>query len=357
MSKTVILVIFGGRSFEHRVSLDSAKAILNWLDTNKYDVLTIGVMKSWQCISWPKALSLLLEESTEYTGPQDIDVLNESANTCKNIVDCLEMLETRPDIIFPVIHGANGEDWRLQGMLDLMGIPYVGSGVAGSAICMDKIITKAVLEKVGISQLPYFGFNLSEWHKSSERVIHEIGLLWYPIFIKPANLWSSIGITKVLSREKLEMAIENAFLYDSHILAEKGLDSPREIEFSVLGNQDLIVSIAGENIISSRHDFYTYEAKYIDENASYIEVPAKHIPEELLQNLQKDAKEAYLAVRARWLARIDFFVDRETSQYYLNEINTMPEFTEMSMYPVLLEFSGIYFSDLLDRLIDLAYKK
>ena len=356
MTKIRVLVIFGGRSFEHRVSLDSAEWVLSWLNPDKYDVSCLGILRSGECVAGPQALTALVQEAGGYTGPDDIGFLNQSVNVCKNIVAHVEAFDAQPDVIFSLIHGAHGEDGRLQWMFDLLWIPYVGSGVSGSAICMDKIITKNILENNEIRQLPYFGTTLFEWRTKPQEVRNQADFLWYPIFIKPANGWSSIGISKVKDAESFTDAMERALIYDSRILIEKALESPRELEVAALGNDDVFISYPGENIVSERHEFYTYEAKYIDENSNFVQIPAQNITDEIVSQTQKDAKKAFYAVNAKWIARIDFFVDRITGFVYLNEINTLPEFTRSSVYPKLLESKERTFEDIIDRLIQLAFE-
>lgn len=353
MSKKIVLVVFWGSSFEHRVSLDSAQTIIDWLDCDKYEVVPLGISKMWKCFLWDDAMRILLEESNGYTWKHDLFVLKKDENTCKNFIQCLESLPSPPDVIFPIIHWFNGEDGRLQWMLDLVGIPYVGSWVSGSAICMDKILTKAILEKFGIPQLPYFAFSRYDWNEKNSQIVQNIELLWYPIFIKPANLWSSIGISKVYSPEELIVSIQEALNYDTRILAEKWLDHPREIELAVLGDEEFEISIAGEIVVNDKYDFYTYEAKYMDENSISCQIPAR-MPDDVFRNMQEIARRACIAVNVKWLSRVDFFIDKKTGNIYLNELNTIPDFTVDSMFPSLWMSQGMTYSQLLDRVIDLA---
>lgn len=356
MSKHTVLVVFWGSSFEHRVSLDSAQTIIQWLDRGKYDVLTLGISKTGECFLWPQAMDILLAESQDYSGTEDIFLIGHRANTCGNFIQCLSSLEKHPDSIFPIIHGFNGEDGRLQGMLDLLWIPYVGTGVSGSAICMDKIFTKAILAKNGIPQLPYYGFTDFDWHQKKETVLREIMSLGFPLFIKPANLGSSIGISKVISADTLISSIEEALKYDKRILVEQWLNRPREIELAVIGNDDFMISCAGEVLLDTKYEFYTYEAKYIDTAWTRTDMPA-HISPELYTILRGLAHESCHALNIRGLCRVDFFVDHTTGKYYLNELNTMPELTLDSMFASVWRTSGLEYPDLLDRLIDFAQKK
>lgn len=356
MSKKSVLVVFGGSSFEHRISLDSAQTVIDWLDKSKYDIATLGISKTGKCIIWPQAMNFLLEESSGYNGSKDLFVLEHHANTCKGFIESLASLPAYPDVIFPIIHGFNGEDGRLQGMLDLVGVPYVWSGVIWSAICMDKVMTKAILEKFEIPQLPYVGFTDFDWHDAPEKVRGKIESLEYPIFIKPANLGSSIGISKVHWRNELDLAIKEALKFDKRILAEKGLVHPKEIEVAILWNHNFTASVAWEIIIDTKYEFYTYEAKYIDFCATKCQIPAQ-IPDFTAAKLQHYAKEACRAVNVKGLTRVDFFVDKDTWDCYLNELNTIPDFTIDSMFPSLWKESGLEYSQLLDTVIDLALKK
>ena len=237
-------------------------------------------------------------------------------------------------------------------MLDMIGVPYVGSGVGGSAVSMDKVYMKALFAQAGIRQLPYTYFTKHQWETAPENTIKNIESLGYPVFVKPANLGSSVGISKVKSRETLDAAVMEALSHDRRIVVEAGLDRPREIELAVLGNDEPMVSIAGEITPDMKHEFYSYESKYTDGGAD-LQIPAMISPE-MLTELQSMAKKAFQTVDARGLSRVDFLVDRSTGACYLNEINTMPGFTKYSMYPKLWEASGIGYSELLSRLIRLA---
>lgn len=282
--------------------------------------------------------------------------------------------DSRPHVVFPVLHGPYGEDGRLQGLFDMLDIPYVWSGVGGSAVWMDKIFMKARLAQVGIKQispklfgmlkkiskfkdlwvrqLPYFVFSYHDYTHEKEKIYARTKTLGYPVFVKPANLGSSVGISKVHNESELETALAEAYQYDRRIVVEKWLDRPREIEIAVLGNDEPIVSTAGEITPDVKHEFYSYESKYTDGWAT-LQIPAK-ISDKLLKKLQESAVRTFKAIDARGCARVDFLVDRNTGQCYLNEINTMPGFTKFSMYPKLWEASGIPYQELLTRLIVLA---
>ncbi len=338
--------MFGGQSGEHEVSLVSAKSVIEALNPEKYDIVQIGISKSGHWLSAPDALKQL----SDPTGQLSLSVWKEDK---KDLV-CVSDLSSQGyiDVIFPVLHGPYGEDGRLQWLLDMMGVPYVWSGVGGSAVGMDKIYSKALFSQAGLQQLPYYAFNSYDWKTRQQDVITAIDNLGYPVFVKPANMGSSVGISKVKNSDTLVSAIEEALQYDARIVVEKWLNRPREIELAVLGNDDPRVSIAGEITPDIKHEFYSYESKYTEGGADLM-IPA-NISAEKLTELQWMAKRAFQAIGARGLSRVDFLVDRETGECYLNEINTMPGFTKFSMYPKLWEASGISYAELLDTLIALA---
>jgi len=335
MSKIRVLVLFGGQSGEHDVSLVSARSVVSALDHEKYDIIPVLITKNGRWIGSDAALGILSggPEIAEWTSLPDFRAM-------------------WVDVVFPVLHGPYGEDGRLQWLLDMIGLPYVGSGVGGSAVGMDKIYSKAVFTQAGLRQLPFYAFNAYDWKRNQATVIAEIEALGYPVFVKPANMGSSVGISKVKSRETLLIAIEEAIIYDSRIVVEKWLERPREVELAVLGNNEPMVSIAGEIMPDIKHEFYSYESKYTEGGAA-LQIPADISPAMLIE-LQSLAKKAFQAVGARGLSRVDFLLDRETGECYLNEINTMPWFTQFSMYPKLWEASGVGYSELLDKLIFLA---
>lgn len=335
MSKIRLWVVFWGKSGEHDVSLVSARSVIGALDVQKYDIVLIGITRHGHWILWDEALEKLA-----------------SGDVSSAMTIMLDFSALHLDVIFPVLHGPYGEDGRLQWLLDIVWIPYVGSGVGGSAVGMDKIYSKAVFAQSGLKQLPFFAFNAYDWKNDQASVITQIESLWYPVFVKPANMGSSVGISKVKSYDSLITAIEEALIYDVRIVVEKGLERPREVELAVLGNDEPMVSIAGEITPDIKHEFYSYESKYTDGGAA-LQIPAS-ISTEQLTELQWMAKKAFQAIGARGLSRVDFLVDRETGECYLNEINTMPGFTKFSMYPKLWEASGIGYSELLDRLIKYA---
>jgi D-alanine-D-alanine ligase len=344
-------VIFGGRSGEHEVSLTSARGILNAIDKDKYEVVPIGISKAGHWLTGPDIHQRLIEASAGH--PVLADQTPEVEAVTENSL-ALPISETGPlDVIFPVLHGPFGEDGTIQGFLELAGLPYVGAGVLASAVGMDKAICKKIFQAHNLPVLAYSVFLRRQWQTEPETVIAECETaLDYPMFVKPANLGSSVGIHKARNREQLAAGLNDAVQYDRKVLVEQGIEA-REIEVSVLGNDDPIASIPGE-IIPSR-EFYSYAAKYLD-NSSELLIPAPLEPEQsrLAQAL---AVKAFKVLDCSGLARCDFLLDKASGALFLNEVNTMPGFTPISMYPKLWEASGISYTDLIDRLIELAIER
>lgn len=345
-------VLFGGKSAEHEVSLISAKNVIEALDKDKYDIFLIGIDKSGE---WK------LRDGSQFLmhadDPNQIHLYGAKENVAlvpkdnrKELVSYAENQLQEPlnlDVIFPVLHGTYGEDGTIQGLLKLAGIPFVGASVLGSAIGMDKDVMKRLLRD---AQVPIARFvSICDWEKrgySFEALVQKVGC---PFFIKPANSGSSVGIYKVKSEVEFVHAVTNAFLYDRKILAEEYIRG-REIECSVLGNEDPIVSLPGE--VVPQHEFYSYEAKYLDEGGAFFHIPVA-LSESVVARLQELAVKAFRVLCCEGMARVDFFL-REDGELVLNEINTIPGFTNISMYPKLWEVSGLKYPQLLDRLIELA---
>ena len=353
--KIRIGVIFGGRSAEHEVSLVSATSIINALDKNKYDIIPIGITPEGKWVSFPNVLRWMKEGNRLNNIPEKI-LLPDPAK--KGLVEInkrsIRVNGKELDVVFPVLHGTFGEDGTIQGLFELTSIPYVGAGVLGSSVGMDKVMTKQLCEHAGIPVTPYIWFLKTEFKKRSQQFIRLVEQkIGYPCFIKPANMGSSVGISKASNRKLLIKAIHIAAKYDRKILVEKSVENAREIEISVLGNDNPAASIPGE-IISS-NEFYDYDAKYVDGKSESI-IPAL-MKKEMVGKIKDLAVRGFKAIECAGMARIDFLVDRRTNKIYFNEINTIPGFTSISMYPKLWEASGISFSDLLDRLITLAIEK
>lgn len=347
-----IIVLFGGQSGEHEVSLESAQSVLNALDRTRYDVQTIGISKEGKWFwgvepkDW-KTPNLVSKETPQVTlvqDPSDPRFLALDGTALPN--------RGKFDLIFPVLHGTYGEDGTIQGLFEMSNVPYVGSGVLGSSLGMDKDRMKAVFAEAGLPMARSVTVLRSQYKADSltvlNRVESEIG---YPCFIKPANLGSSVGISKAYNHEDLQKSIELAALYDRKLVIEENING-REIEVSVLGNESPKASIPGE--IKPANDFYDYEAKYIDNNSGLL-IPAP-LEAEIVSEFQEMAVKAFQAVEASGLSRVDFFLTPD-QQIYINEINTLPGFTQISMYPKLWEASGIPYTELIDRLITLGLER
>lgn len=364
MTKLRVGLLFGGCSGEHEVSLNSAKAIATALtqgqNTGKYELMPIYIQKDgrWQ----PTDFSQQVLESGNLPSSQLTDDNSETETTSSLASQSSSHLWQFPpqaaqvDVWFPVLHGPNGEDGTIQGLLKLMQVPFVGSGVLGSAMGMDKIAMKMAFAQAGLPQVKYQAVTRSQiWSNPCvfPKLCDDIeAALGYPCFVKPANLGSSVGIAKVRSRSELEAALDNAASYDRRIVVEAGVEA-RELECAVLGNDVPKASVLGE--ITFESDFYDYETKYTEGKAELF-IPAR-VSEAIAAQIQEMATQAFLAVDAAGLARVDFFYVEKTGEIFINEINTMPGFTATSMYPMLWEASGIPFSELVDCLIQLALER
>jgi D-alanine-D-alanine ligase len=354
--KMNVAVIFGGRSGEHAVSLVSAKFVLSMLDPEKYSITQIGISK--QGAWWVGADVLQALEAEQFGALQPATILPDPTRPgLKQIEEKngAEMLKTlaNVDVVFPVLHGTYGEDGTLQGLLEMAGVAYVGAGVLGSSAGMDKALFADVMRANEIPVVDYVLILRSLMETDMEaalRIAESLGD--YPLFIKPANLGSSVGVSKVQNRADLLEGLMYAGQYDRRILVQKG-HNVREIEVSVLGNDDLQASVCGE--ISYAAEFYSYEAKYHDD-ASHATIPAE-IPAETSDRIRELAIRAYKAVDISGMARVDFFIDKDSGEVFLNELNTIPGFTQISMYPQLWKASGIPGEELVDRLIELALER
>lgn len=344
-------ILFGGKSAEHEVSLQSAKNIIDAIDREKYRPVLIGIDKSGRWLMHDEADYLLnandpklikLNQSTRRVAlvPQ-----NDGKLTSFNSNEELESI----DVVFPVVHGPFGEDGALQGLLKMADIPFVGAGVLGSAVGMDKDVMKRLLRDAGI---PVAGFTAVRFNEDLPGYAAIIAKLGEPFFVKPANLGSSVGISKVHDAAEYNQAVTSAFNYDNKILLEENIQG-REIECSVLGNDDPVASLPGE--IIPRHEFYSYDAKYIDEQGAALEIPA-NLPEDTVNRIRELSLAAFKVLSCEGMARVDFFL-RGDADIILNEINTIPGFTSISMYPRLWKASGISYVELIDRLIQLAIKR
>jgi D-alanine-D-alanine ligase len=343
MKKLRVGVIFGGRSGEHEISLKSAEAILRSLDPAKYEVIPIGITHDGRWLAARNALELL----------PPAEAIQKTLATGDSITLSAEPVQSGgvgvADVIFPVLHGTYGEDGTIQGLLELANVPYVGAGVLGSAVGMDKDVMKRLLRDAGLPIVNYWTVR----KPNVDSFVSTLGKeLPYPVFVKPANLGSSVGITKVHGADELRRGLEIAAEFDRKIVVEQGVDA-REIELSVLGNDNPMASVPGE-ILPSR-EFYDYEAKYMDENSRLV-IPAK-LTKSQVQEAQRLAIETFKVLEGSGLGRVDLFLERSTDKFYVNEINTLPGFTSISMYPKLWEASGIPYAELIDRLIALAIER
>ena len=353
--KIKVGVIFGGRSAEHEVSLVSASSIIDAIDKKKYEIIPIGITPEGEWISSREILKLLKEKKQFHNEPKVTFLPEPTKNNFISITRRRSiLLQKHIDVIFPVLHGTYGEDGTIQGLFELANIPYVGAGVLGSSVGMDKVITKQLCEQAGISVTPYVWFVTPEYAKYTKKILTAIEVkLGYPCFIKPANLGSSVGISKAHNRKQLVESIKLASKYDRKILVEKSIENAREIEVSVLGNDDPIASVPGK-IISS-NEFYDYDAKYVDGKSEAV-IPAK-LPSSIAKKVRELAVQSFKAIDCSGMARVDFLLTRRTNKIYFNEINTIPGFTSISMYPKLWEVTGIPYKKLLDRLIELAIER
>lgn len=353
--KLKVGVLFGGRSGEHEVSLMSATFIMDALDKNKYDVIPIGITKSGRWLMTSDALTTL-KSGLDGANKETVSILadpNERALTCIDATTGRRRKQ-RIDVAIPILHGPYGEDGTVQGLLEIADIPYVGAGVMASAVGMDKPVMKAMFRQHGIPIVDFRVYKRSDWQRTPDEVRDSIeAAIGYPCFVKPACLGSSVGISKVSASNELPKAMNTAASYDRKIIVEDAVDGYREVECSVLGNDDPIASVPGE-IISAR-EFYDYEAKYVDE-ASKLIIPAD-LSESTIAEVQRLAIQAFKAIDCCGMARVDFFVSQDGSDVIVNEINTIPGFTRISMYPKLWEASGLGASALLDRLITLALER
>lgn len=356
MSKKLrVGVIFGGRSGEHAVSLRSAESVINAMDKSKYEVVPIGITNDGRWLTSANAAALLPEAVMSSNRQQHVAIIGDPTRQGLARLDAGEhRVSSEPlDAVFPVLHGTYGEDGTIQGLFEMAGVPYVGCGVLASAAGMDKVAMKQLFERAGLTLIEYDWFLRSAWEKNPDVVIKRISRsLGFPVFVKPANLGSSVGVSKAANKLELGEAIDDAARYDRKVVVERAIDG-REIEVSVLGNENPMASLPGE--IITGHEFYDYEDKYIDAT-SRTEVPAR-LPKKIITRIQRDGIRAFQAIDGSGLARVDFFVERRTSRVIINEINTMPGFTSISMYPKLWEASGIPYSELIDRLIQLAIER
>jgi D-alanine-D-alanine ligase len=349
-------ILFGGRSGEHEVSLVSAASVIRALDPAEFQITVMGVSKTGKLASAAETREMLPAEIRQRVsafsaldGPQSRLRLG----TGGDLVPAEQPAEAAPEIIFPLMHGPYGEDGTVQGLLEVAGIPYIGCGVLASAVGMDKIVMKRLFLQAGLPTLPFHGM-LSRETTGDLRPLRESleAQFGYPMFSKPANLGSSVGVCKIHSAAEFDDALRFAAQFDRKIIVERGVDA-RELECAVLGNDDPEASTVGE--IHPAHEFYDYDAKYHDPG-SRLDIPAR-IPESQIEEIRNHAVAAFRAIDGSGLARVDFFIDRSTGRVWLNEINTMPGFTPISMYTKLWAASGVPFDRLVRRLVELGLER
>lgn len=336
--KTKIAILFGGKSTEHEVSRVSATSVLKNIDRDKYDVCVIGITKKGEWFEYTGDIDKIAN------GEWELDNTNKKENAYKILFD------KKVEVVFPVLHGLYGEDGTIQGMCKLIGIPCVGCGVLSSAVCMDKVYTKYVLENFGIKQANYVVVNRSEFEKDNCKFIDEIkSKLGFPVFIKPSNSGSSVGITKAYNDEELKKGLDFALKYDRKILVEENING-REVEVAVLGNDEPKAAAPGE-VVPDR-DFYDYDSKYNSVQSKLV-IPA-NFSSDKLKSIGDLAVQIYKDLDCAGMARVDFLVNKDTNEVYLNEVNTIPGFTSISMYPKMWKNEGKEFTNLISDVIDLA---
>ena len=358
VSKIRVGVLYGGRSGEHDVSLCSAASVVEALDKNKYKVTAIGIDcgGKWHVQEKPqitphkdfgKVLALKKKGKwlvNHFQQNNQLHLYNLTNKNKKVIID----------VVFPVLHGTFGEDGTLQGLLELAMVPYVGADVVGSSVGMDKDVAKRLLREAGIPVVSSVTINKRQWKADAQNIIQNVvDKLGLPLFVKPVCTGSSVGVKKVKQKENLAKSVNFAFQFDTRVMIEKAINC-REIECAVLGNENPAASVLGE--IIPKHEFYSYEAKYIDPNGAALIIPAP-VDSNLSEKIRKTAVQGYTALGCSGMARVDFFLDKDTGEFYLNEINTIPGFTSISMYPKLWDATGIKYSKLLDKLIELAIER
>ena len=349
-SKRHLVVLFGGQSAEHEVSVTSARSMLGEINRERYDITLVGITREGKWIQVDESSNALVRGTVESDASATVLVDHGEGGLLRERPDG-GFDKINVDIVFPLLHGPHGEDGTVQGLLELAGIATVGSGVAGSAVGMDKELTKRVFRAEGLPQVEHATIRRARWRERAEEVLVELeGRLGWPIFVKPARLGSSVGVNRANDKESLRAALDDAARFDTKIIVEAAAINCAEVECAVLGHEDPIASVVGEIVPTG--DFYDYEAKYVSDDAE-LRIPAQ-ISDQAAAEVQQLAVSAFRAVGASGLARVDFFVNHDDGSVLLNEINTIPGFTPISMYPKLWEESGIPYAELIDKLIDFA---
>ena len=357
--KLRVAVVFGGRSAEHEISLLSARFVVESLDRDRFEPILVGIDKSGRWLLQEEALLLGAARDPRLVrlnqSMPDVALAAHPGQGGEASLAITGRGAAGVDVVFPVLHGPMGEDGCVQGLLELAGVPYVGAGVLGSSVGMDKDVMKRLLAASGVPVLPWVSVRRAEWDRAAAPVVDRAVALGYPLFVKPANLGSSVGVRRARDREELTAAIAHAFEFDTKVVIEQGLDHPREVECAVLGNDEPVASIVGEIVVDHPDGFYSYAAKYIDESGATLRIPAELTPEQLATT-QRLAIQTFRVLECSGLARVDCFLSKEGA-LYVNEINTLPGFTAISMYPKLWEQSGVPARELVGRLVDLALER
>jgi len=344
MARTRVIIVFGGKSVEHDVSIRSAANVHQYIDKDRFEVILVGVSTKG---GW-----YLCQQTDQHieSGDKLALCLNNGKETFLNLTSDQKI--DNIDAVFPVLHGTDGEDGSIQGLIKSVSIPCVGSGVLGSANSMDKLVTKRLLQHAGIPSADFLHYNYAQRTEIDyDLICQEVGS---PFIIKPVSLGSSVGVEKVSTKEVFDSKIENAFRYDNQVLIEEFVEG-REFEIGVLGNQNLKSTIPGEVVLNSNYEFYSFDAKYVDPDAAQIHVPAELDPE-IITRAKSLAERSFTVLNCNDFARVDFFVTRD-DEVLINEINTIPGFTNISMFPKLWEYEGISYPDLITRLIELALER
>ena len=347
-----IILLYGGQSAEHEISLISAHNVAQVLMYSIYEVYPVFITKSGQWIKGPRMETPSLGDQQLILEASDTLSWSLENTPSKGIAIKPGDIQSEEAVVFPILHGPNGEDGTIQGFLEILDMPYVGAGITASANGMDKIISKALFTQAGIPQVPYVAFTAHEWEEQKESLMQKIeGSLLYPLFVKPANMGSSVGISCVHDSPELIAAVATALRFDRRIIVEQGIQA-QECEVAVLGNDDVHVSVVG-HLVKDK-PFYDYSEKYLN-NSVQMEIPA-NLSEAVVEKIQDYAKKAYLAIDGSGLSRVDFFVTTN-EDVYINEVNTMPGFTQFSMYPSLWAATGLEYRDLVEELIQLALSR
>jgi D-alanine-D-alanine ligase len=366
IKKLRVGVLFGGRSGEHEISLRSALTVMSAMDPRRFEIVPIGIARNGRWSLQSDALRMLAEATPKLGAlgrgglpvsllpyPDSRALFSTPARNGDSRNGHAEASLPGPlDVVFPVLHGTFGEDGTVQGLLDLAGIPYVGAGVLGSAVGMDKDVQKRLLASAGIPVVRHFALTSHDYHRQPALAGRYAKQLGYPLFVKPNALGSSIGVSRVTGPRKLAAALEDAFQYDHKILLEAACEG-REIECAVLGNHDPAASIPGEIVVKPGHGFYSYDSKYVDPDGADIRIPAD-LPAAATRRIRELSIAAFKALSLRGMARVDFLATPDLGEIFINELNTIPGFTSISMYPKLWEATGIALPELITRLIDLA---